>query len=156
MHKIQRVPPTESKGRRHTSIINVLLLDSLEEVEINIDWNRVVVSYYKDSGAGGQHRNKTMSGTRLQYDGITVECCETRDQRKNKEIAKERLFEKLKKIEFKRVREISKNQIDSQNQNKGNRGGCLRNYDFMRGIVEQNESKITIKDFMKGRLEALK
>lgn len=128
-----------------------MLLDRPEKNEIEIDWSKVNVSYYKDSGAGGQHRNKTMSGVRLQYEDEIVECCETRDQRKNKEIAEQRLKNRLQEKEEKRVRSQSQKQVESQNSNKGKRGGCLRNYDFTRGIVEQNGKQITTKAFMKGK-----
>ena len=73
------------------------------------------------------------------------------------QLQKQRLKEKLEEIEKKRIQSKSKEQIDNQNPNKGNRGGSLRNYDFLRGVVEQNGKQITTKDFLKGKnLEDLK
>lgn len=82
-----------------------------------IDKKNVVMSYYRDSGAGGQHRNKTMSGVRLQYEGELVECCEGRSQHKNKELAFKRLEERLKNKQIKVQQEKELQEEQSQNEN---------------------------------------
>lgn len=150
-HRVQRIPPTENGGRVHTSIVNVIVLDGNSKPnKIKLDKNKIKTSYYKDSGAGGQHRNKTMSGTRLQYDDIIVTCCDTRDQRKNKEIA----FEKLKQIleqkqNNKILSQISEN-INSQNPDRGKRGDFVRNYNFPRDEIKQGNNKSSLSKFLKG------
>jgi protein subunit release factor A len=133
-----------------TSIINVVIL-SKDEVDFKgIDKSKVVVSYYKDSGRGGQHRNKTMSGVRLQYDDIIVTCCDTRDQRKNKELAFLKLEDKLKQENFNKSKELIKEQYRTQNKNNGSRGDYNRNYNFPRNEVVQDGIRIKLSKFLKG------
>lgn len=155
IHRVQRVPTTEKSGRVHTSIINVMVLKEKPREDIKIDRNNVVISYYKDSGAGGQHRNKTMSGVRLQYEGITVECCETRDQKKNKELAFQRLEEKLQERQNSAFQRQRREEISAQNPNYGKRGNFLRNYNYMRDEVLQDDQKYKLSHFLRGNLERL-
>lgn len=155
VHKIQRVPPTESRGRVHTSILNVLLLKVSEVKEVEIIESDVKISYYKDSGAGGQHRNKTMSGVRLQYQGEIVECCDERDQRRNKAIAYERLRERLEEHNQRKAKIQLQSEIEEQNWNKGSRGSCNRNYDFKCGLAHQDGKSYKLKQIMKGDLSAI-
>jgi len=117
-----------------------------------IDKDLVKITYYKASGAGGQHRNKTMSGVRLQYEGHTIECCEGRDQRKNKELAYKRLYDKLvANIDAKAI--VNKRQQhQAQNAQCGKRGSYLRTYDFNRGIAEQDGRQYNLKKIMRGDL----
>ena len=155
MHRVQRVPPTERGGRTHTSIINVMVLKEKPKEDIEIDMKNVVISYYKDSGAGGQHINKTESSVRLQYMGYIVTCSQERDQRENKEIAFERLQKKMEEIqnnfEIKRKESI----LSEQNPNCGKRGNFLRNYNYMRDEVLQEDKKYKLSHFLKGNLESL-
>jgi peptide chain release factor 1 len=154
-HRVQRCPPTEQKGRIHTSILNVALVDSLQQSETKINIGDVIVSYYKDSGSGGQHRNKTMSGVRLQYDGIMVECCEGKVQGKNKETAFKRLRERLDKRDRDKVSEKIDQQYKSQNPNKGKRGDYARNYNFPRNEVKQDGKKFSLSKFLRGDLKKI-
>ncbi len=96
-----------------------------------------------------------MSGVRLQYSGITIECCDTRDQRKNKEIAFERLEEKLKQRELGIEREKKEREMSKQNPNCGKRGNFLRNYNYMRDEVSQDGNKYKLSQFLRGNLEKL-
>jgi len=150
VHRIQRVPPTETRGRMQTSIVNVVLLSRPVNTFEGVDKNKVIISYYKDSGNGGQKRNKTLSGVRLQYRDAVITCCETRDQRKNKELAFKKLEEKLKEREIEKVNQLIGQQYQSQNQNKGKRGNYDRNYNFPRDEVVQGDLKTSLSRFMKG------
>lgn len=154
-HRIQRIPPTESNGRIHTSIVNVLVLEKFETKSININQSDVVVTYYKDSGAGGQHRNRTFSGVRLQYNGIKIECCDTRNQGKNRQIAFDRLKEKLKQKAEEEAKIKNNIIIDHQNQNKGKRGDFERNYNFPRDEIKQGGNKFSLSKFMRGDLSQI-
>lgn len=154
-HRIQRIPPTEKKGRVQTSIVNVLVITPEAISETAIDFSKIKWSYYKDSGKGGQKRNKTLSGVRIQYEDEIVECCETRSQTKNKELALIRLKERLdKKSNQKQKNQISE-QHQTQNQNKGKRGCFHRSYDFRKDLVYQDGKKYSLSKFMKGHLEII-
>lgn len=163
IHRVQRIPPTESKGRVHTSIINVVVLNGAINnncaTKTNlfgaINKSDVKITYYKDSGAGGQHRNKTMSGVRLQYKGELIECCEGRSQTKNKELAFKRLEEKLEeKQKNKNNKKISK-EFNKQNKNKGKRGDYNRNYNYQRNEVVQDGKTYELKKILKGKLNLI-
>jgi peptide chain release factor 1 len=144
------VPPTETKGRMQTSIVNVVLLSKPSGNIQGLDKSKVVVSYYKDSGNGGQKRNKTLSGVRLQYDGLIITCCETRDQRKNKELAFEKLEEKIKSAEIERMAVVMGEQYKDQNKNNGKRGNYDRNYNFPRNEAVQGDLRVNLSRFMRG------
>ena len=133
----------------------MIVFEESEIENIKIDQKELEISYYKDSGAGGQHRNKTMSGVRLKYKDIIVTCCNTRDQRKNKEIA----FLKLKKNVYQKKWEEENNRLNevksSQNQNKGKRGNFKRNYNFLRDELTQDGEKFSLKKFLRGDLSKI-
>jgi peptide chain release factor 1 len=154
-HRIQRVPPTESNGRVHTSIVNVLVLEKKETKQININPSEVIITYYKDSGAGGQHKNRTFSCVRLQYKGIKIECGDTRNQGKNKQIAFDRLKEKIKQKQIEEDNIKNNIIIESQNYNKGNRGDFERNYNFPRDEIKQGGNKFSLSRFMRGDLSQI-
>lgn len=190
IHRVQRIPPTEAKGRVHTSIINVVVLNgAINEAKIPqnmesrhlsrqsgainenesfaspnraktnyniLDNKDLRITYYKASGAGGQHRNKTMSGVRLQYKDEIIECCEGRSQHKNKEIAFKRLEEILHKKKKIKNKEILVKQERKQNKNKGKRGNFHRNYNFQRNEISQNGYTYPLKEFMKGKVDIIK
>ena len=93
-----------------------------------------------------------MSGVRLQYDGITVECCEGKVQGKNKEIAFKRLRQRLSRQIEDKAGEERERQCKSQNPNKGKRGDYSRNYNFPRNEVKQDGKKFSLSKFMRGDL----
>jgi len=131
------------------------LLEKPENLIEEINKSEVKISYYKDSGKGGQHRNKTLSGVRLQYKDFKIECCDTRDQYKNKEIAFERLREKIKYEEVQKIDKKIQDQYSKQNTNKGKRGNFTRNYSFIRNEIAQDKTKTSLKSFLKGNLDSL-
>ena len=116
VHRVQRVPETESQGRIHTSTCTVAILPEVEEIQdVNIDKNDLRVDTFRASGAGGQHVNKTDSAVRLTHipSGIVVECQDGRSQHKNKESAMKQLRAKLYAHELNKKNEI-KNQVESE------------------------------------------
>ena len=145
VHRVQRVPETESQGRVHTSTCTVAVLPEIEEVQdINIDKNDLRVDTFRASGAGGQHVNKTDSAVRLTHipSGIVVECQDGRSQHKNKEKALSLLAAKLKQQE-----------IDTQQENiaserkilvgSGDRSEKIRTYNFPQGRMTDHRIKLT-------------
>ena len=139
----------------HTSIVNVVLVPKGAAASISVNKKLVKTTYYKASGAGGQHRNKTMSGVRLQYAGITVECCEGRDQHQNKTTAFQRLESNLLKRAASKAQKAAERDSRAQNPNLGGRGDFSRNYNYKRNAVTQGPSKTTVDKFMRGKFGGL-
>ena len=145
VHRVQRVPTTESQGRVHTSACSVAVLaeqDSLSEV--NIDKNDLRVDTFRASGAGGQHVNKTDSAVRLTHlpSGIVVECQDGRSQHKNKEKALSLLAAKLKQQEIDNQQET----IASERKilvGTGDRSEKIRTYNFPQGRMTDHRIKLT-------------
>ena len=134
VHRVQRVPTTESQGRVHTSACSVAVLaeqDSLSE--INIDKNDLRVDTFRASGAGGQHVNKTDSAVRLTHlpTGIVVECQDGRSQHKNKEKALSLLQSKLQDAEKEKA-ESEKAENRRVMVGSGDRSEKIRTYNFLR------------------------
>ena len=160
VHRVQRVPETESQGRVHTSTCTVAILPEVEEVQdINIDKNDLRVDTFRASGAGGQHVNKTDSAVRLTHTptGLVVECQDGRSQHKNKEKAMSLLAAKLKQQE-----------IDSQQQSiaserkilvgTGDRSEKIRTYNFPQGRMTDHRIKLTqhnLDQIMDGDIKAI-
>jgi peptide chain release factor 1 len=146
VHRVQRVPETESQGRIHTSTCTVAILPEVEEVQdINIDKNDLRVDTFRASGAGGQHVNKTDSAVRLTHipSGIVVECQDGRSQHKNKEKALSLLAAKLKQ------REIDNQQETIASERKilvgtGDRSEKIRTYNFPQGRMTDHRIKLTL------------
>ena len=145
VHRVQRVPETESQGRVHTSTCTVAVLPEVEEVQdIDIDKNDLRVATFRASGAGGQHVNKTDSAVRLTHipTGLVVECQAGRSQHKNKEKALSLLAAKLKQQE-----------IDNQQESiaierkilvgTGDRTQKIRTYNFPQGRMTDHRIKLT-------------
>tara|TARA_X000000368_G_scaffold90960_1_gene69464 strand:+ start:101 stop:1174 length:1074 start_codon:yes stop_codon:yes gene_type:complete len=145
VHRVQRVPETESQGRIHTSTCTVAILPEVEEVQdINIDKNDLRVDTFRASGAGGQHVNKTDSAVRLTHtpSGIVVECQDGRSQHKNKEKALSLLAAKLKQ------QEIDNQQESIASERKilvgtGDRSEKIRTYNFPQGRMTDHRIKLT-------------
>ena len=145
VHRVQRVPETESQRRIHTSTCTVAILPEVEEVQdINIDKNDLRVDTFRASGAGGQHVNKTDSAVRLTHipSGIVVECQDGRSQHKNKEKALSLLAAKLKQQEIDNQQET----IASERKilvGTGDRSEKIRTYNFPQGRMTDHRIKLT-------------
>ena len=145
VHRVQRVPETESQGRIHTSTCTVAILPEVEEVQdINIDKNDLRGDTFRASGAGGQHVNKTDSAVRLTHipTGIVVECQDGRSQHKNKDKALSLLAAKLKQQEIENQQES----IASERKilvGTGDRSEKIRTYNFPQGRMTDHRIKLT-------------
>jgi len=146
VHRVQRIPKTESQGRIHTSTCSVAVLPEIKKIDnININTNDIRMDTYRASGAGGQHVNMTDSAVRIVHlpTGITAECQSERSQHKNKEKAlsllKSRMLtEKKNKI---------KNDLDNKRKNlvgSGNRPEKIRTYNYIENRITDHRIKITI------------
>ena len=145
VHRVPRVPETESQGRIHTSTCTVAILPEVEEVQdIAIDKNDLRVDTFRASGAGGQHVNKTDSAVRLTHipSGLVVECQDGRSQHKNKEKALSLLASKLKQQEI----ESQQESIASERKilvGTGDRSEKIRTYNFPQGRMTDHRIKLT-------------
>ncbi len=157
VHRVQRVPETESQGRVHTSTVTVAVLPEIEEVDFEILDKDLRVDTYRSSGAGGQHINKTDSAIRMTHlpTGIVVTCQDERSQIKNREKAMNLLKAKLY--------DYYKTQIDTEySQNRKNQVGTgdrserIRTYNFPQGRITDhriNYSVFSIDAFLDGDLD---
>lgn len=144
-HRVQRVPKTESQGRVHTSAATVAVLPKYEEDEIDIGKEDLRVDTFRSSGAGGQHVNKTDSGVRLTHlpTGIVVECTDGRSQIKNREIALQRLYQKIQDV--KRKEEQSTMAAHRKSLvGTGDRSGKIRTYNYPQNRLTDHRINLTL------------
>ena len=159
VHRVQRVPETESSGRIHTSTVTVAVLPELDDVEVEINEEDLRIDTYRASGAGGQHVNKTSSAIRITHmpTGIVVECQNERSQLQNKEAAMKMLRSKL--YDMKQQEQDSKLAQDRKNQvGSGDRSEKIRTYNFPQGRITDhrvNFSIYQIEDFLNGNLDEM-
>lgn len=154
VHRVQRVPETESQGRIHTSTVTVAVLPEAEDVEIEINPADIVIESCKSSGAGGQHINKTESAVRLTHkpSGIVIECQNERSQFQNKEKALKMLRAKLYEIKQAEQDELiastRKNQVGT-----GDRSEKIRTYNYPQSRVTDHRiglSLYSLETFLNG------
>jgi peptide chain release factor 1 len=154
VHRVQRVPETESQGRIHTSTITVAVLPEAEEVDININPVDLTIQTYRASGAGGQHINKTDSAIRIIHNpsGIVVECQEERSQFKNRDKAMKMLYSKLYEAKTReqnaKIADERKNQVGT-----GDRSERIRTYNYPQGRVTDHRIGLTLyklENFLNG------
>ena len=159
VHRVQRVPETESQGRIHTSTVTVAVLPEAEDVEVNIDEKDLKIDTLRSSGAGGQHVNKTESCIRMTHlpTGIVVLCQDERSQTKNREkamrIMKSRLYDYYQSKYEKEYSENRRSQIGT-----GDRSERIRTYNFPQGRVTDHRigcTLYTLESFMQGDLDEM-
>ena len=145
VHRVQRVPETESGGRVHTSTATVAVLPEMEEVDVQINPADIEMQVYRASGAGGQHVNKTSSAVRLIHKptGIVVACQEERSQAQNREKCMRMLASKLYEIEQSKLDETITGMRRSQ-VGTGMRNERIRTYNFPQGRVTDHRVNLTL------------
>jgi peptide chain release factor 1 len=159
VHRVQRVPETESQGRIHTSTVTVAVLPEAEDVEIDINPSDLIFESCKSSGAGGQHINKTESAVRLTHkpSGIVIECQEERSQFKNKDKALKLLKAKLYDIkqteQNEKIASTRKSQVGT-----GDRSERIRTYNFPQSRVSDHRIGLTLhslESFLNGNIDEM-
>lgn len=159
VHRVQRVPDTESSGRIHTSTSTVAVLPVVEDVEIDINPADIKMDVYRASGAGGQHVNKTSSAVRLTHipTGIVAECQTERSQLQNREYAMRLLRSRLYEIEKQKRDSELANERKSQ-VGSGDRSEKIRTYNYPQGRITDHRIGLSIyqmEDFLNGNLDEM-
>ncbi|MBP0978253.1 MAG: peptide chain release factor 1 [Oscillospiraceae bacterium] len=157
VHRVQRVPETESQGRIHTSTVTVAVLVEADEVELEINPTELKIDVFRASGAGGQHINKTESAVRITHlpTGTVVECQDERSQFKNREramkILRSRLYEALQQEQADKIASERRMQVGT-----GDRSERIRTYNFPQGRITDHRIGLTlykIEDVLNGHLD---
>ncbi len=144
-HRVQRVPKTESQGRVHTSAATVVVMPKLKMEDVNIHKSDLKIDTFRSSGAGGQHVNKTESGVRFTHlpTGVVAESTDGRSQIKNREIAIQRLYQKIYEMEKKQ----HESEIAARRRSlvgSGDRSGKIRTYNYPQNRVTDHRINLTL------------
>ncbi len=159
VHRVQRVPETESSGRIHTSTSTVAVLPEAEDVDIDINMNELKIDTFRASGAGGQHVNTTDSAIRITHipTGLVVSCQDEKSQHKNKDkalkILKSRLYDQMLSDQAAEIAEERKGQVGT-----GDRSERIRTYNFPQGRVTDHRITKTLhrlEDFVDGDIDEM-
>lgn len=159
VHRVQRVPDTESSGRIHTSTATVAVLPEVDDVEVEINPQDLKVDTFRSSGAGGQHINKTESAIRITHmpTGVVVECQTERSQIQNRETAMKMLRSKLYEAELEKqnseLASARKSQVGS-----GDRSEKIRTYNFPQGRITDHRiglSMFQVDEFLSGGIDEM-
>ena len=159
VHRVQRVPDTESSGRIHTSTATVAVLPEVDDVEIEINPSDLKVDTFRASGAGGQHVNKTESAIRITHmpTGVIVECQTERSQIQNRETAMKMLRSKLYEAELERQNSEQASARKSQ-VGSGDRSEKIRTYNFPQGRITDHRigvSMFQVDEFLNGGIDEM-
>ncbi|MGN0537932.1 MAG: peptide chain release factor 1 [Acutalibacteraceae bacterium] len=159
VHRVQRVPETETQGRVHTSTVTVAVLPEADDVEVEINPNDLKIDTFRSSGAGGQHINKTSSAIRITHlpTGMVVECQDERSQYKNKDKALKVLKSRLLRIEQEKQHEDIAQARRSQ-VGTGDRSERIRTYNYPQGRVTDHRIGLTlykIEDILNGNIDEI-
>ena len=157
VHRVQRVPETESQGRIHTSTVTVAVLPEAEDVEIEINPGDLQIDTYRASGAGGQHVNKTESAIRITHlpTGLVIECQDERSQHKNREKAMRVLRARLYEAKLQEQNDAISSERKSQ-VGTGDRSERIRTYNYPQGRVTDHRIGLTLyrlESFLNGDIE---
>ena len=159
VHRVQRVPETESQGRVHTSTVTVAILPEMEDADVKIDEKDIRIDIFRSSGAGGQKVNKTDSAIRITHfpTGIVVSCQDERSQTQNKEkafnILRAKVFDYYQQQKEAEYKENRKSQVGT-----GDRSERIRTYNFPQGRVTDHRIGLSLYDinaFMDGDLDEM-
>jgi len=159
VHRVQRVPETESQGRIHTSAATVAVLSEVEDVDIEIEEKDLRIDTYRSGGAGGQHVNKTESAIRITHlpTGIVVQCQNERSQIQNRETAMQILKSRL--YDYERTKRLSEQASTRKSQiGSGDRSERVRTYNFPQGRVTDHRINLTLyklEAFLDGEIDEM-
>jgi peptide chain release factor 1 len=159
VHRVQRVPETETQGRIHTSAVTVAVLPEAEDVEVEIDPNELRIDVFRSSGPGGQSVNKTESAIRITHlpTGLVVSCQDEKSQHKNKakglKVLRARLLDKMEQDQHDKISESRKSQVGT-----GDRSERIRTYNYPQGRVSDHRINLTLyrlESIMLGKIDEI-